>query len=157
SRERKETGVPSLVNREGPMPTVKAGRITMNYEEQGAGEPLVLIPYLSADNACYAFQAAEYAKHFRCICVDLRGTGGSDKTEGAYSTEDLADDVAALMRALGIGKAHVAGLSLGAGIGLWLAARYPEKVASLSVHSGWHKTDGFVKAVLTNWQTVAKV
>src|SRR5215468_1005686 len=120
------------------MATIKANGITMNYEQQGAGEPLVLIPYLTADNACYAFQVAEYAKHFTCISMDLRGTGGTEATAGAYSTADLADDVAALMQALGIRKAHVAGLSLGGGIGMWLAAKHPDIVASLSVHSAWH-------------------
>ena len=46
------------------MPKVKANNLTMNYEEQGTGEPLILIPYLAADYACYAFQVADYAKHF---------------------------------------------------------------------------------------------
>ena len=80
---------------------IRAGQITMNYEQQGTGEPLVLIPYLAADHACYAFQAAEYAKHFTCISLDLRGTGESDKPQGAYTTELLADDVAAFMQAAG--------------------------------------------------------
>ena len=44
---------------------------------------------------------AEYAKHFTCISLDLRGTGETDKPEGAYSTEVLADDVAAFMRVMG--------------------------------------------------------
>src|SRR4029453_16056613 len=110
------------------MPKVKANNVTLNYEEQGAGEPLLLIPYLSADNACYAFQVAEYAKHFTCISVDLRGTGESDKPDGAYSTEVLADDVAAFVQALGISSVHVTGLSLGAAIGIWMAAKYPQKV-----------------------------
>src|SRR5215467_9363386 len=116
------------------MPKVKANNITMNYEQQGAGEPLILIPYLAADNACYAFQVAEYAKHFTCIWLDLRGTGETDKPEGAYSTEVLADYVAAFTQALGIAKAHVAGLSLGAAIGMWLAAKHPDMVMSLSLH-----------------------
>lgn len=138
------------------MPKVKANNITMNYDQQGTGEPLILIPYLAAEHACYAFQVAEYAKHFTCISLDLRGTGESDKPEGAYSTEDLADDVAAFMQAVGIKKAHITGLSLGAAIGMWLAAKYPDKVQSLSVHSGWPKTDPFIKAVVESWQVVAK-
>ncbi len=96
------------------MPKIRANNITMNYDQQGSGEPLVLIPYLAADYACYAFQVAEYSKHFTCISVDLRGTGESDKPDGTYSTELFADDVAAFMQALGLGKAHVSGLSLGA-------------------------------------------
>jgi pimeloyl-ACP methyl ester carboxylesterase len=138
------------------MPKVKANNITMNYDRQGTGEPLILIPYLTADHACYAFQVAEYAKHFSCISLDLRGTGETDNPEGAYSTELLADDVAAFMRALGIQKAHVSGLSLGAIIGMWLAAKYPDTVTSLSLHSGWPKTDPFIRAVIEGFQVTAK-
>lgn len=138
------------------MPRIKANGITMNYEQQGSGEPLVLIPYLSADNACYAFQVAEYSKHVNCIMVDLRGTGESDNPEGSYSTEMLADDVAAFMDVVGIEKAHVSGLSLGAAIGMWLAAKYPQKVRSLSIHAGWTKTDPFIKNLLEGWQIMAK-
>jgi len=138
------------------MPKIQAGNITMNYDQQGSGEPLVLIPYLAADCACYAFQVADYSKHFTCISVDLRGTGESDKPTGIYSTEMFADDVAALMQALGIPKAHVYGLSLGAATGMWIAAKYPDRVRSLSLHSGWPKTDAFIKTVVQGWQVMAK-
>ena len=138
------------------MPKVKANNVTLNYEQQGAGEPLLLIPYLSADHACYAFQVAEYAKHFTCITVDLRGTGESDSPGGGYSTELLADDIAAFVQALGLRRVHVAGLSLGAATAMWLAAKYPEKVKSLSLHSAWTKSDLFLKTVIEGWQLMAK-
>jgi pimeloyl-ACP methyl ester carboxylesterase len=138
------------------MPKVTANHLGMNYDQQGTGEPLILIPYLAADHACYAFQVPEYARHFTCISLDLRGTGESDKPDGAYTTELLADDVAAFMGALGISKAHVAGLSLGGAVGMWLAVKHPDKVASLSVHSGWGKTDNFLRTVVEGWQIVAR-
>src|SRR5437016_4769914 len=138
------------------MSKVTINGISINYEQQGAGEPLILIPYLSADHACYASQVAEYAKHFTCISLDLRGTGETDKPAGAWSTELLADDVAAFMHALGIQKAHISGLSLGGATGMWLAAKHPDKVKSLSVHSSWPKTDAFVKTVAEGWQVMAK-
>src|SRR5215471_19066393 len=138
------------------MPKIKADNITINYALEGTGEPLILIPYLAADHACYAFQVAEYAKHFTCISIDLRGTGESDNPAGAYTTETLADDVAAFMQALGIPRAHISGLSLGAAIGMWLAAKHPDKVQSLSLHSGWPRTDAFVKAVVRGWQELAQ-
>ena len=138
------------------MPKIRANNITMNYDQQGTGEPLVLIPYLAADYACYAIQVAEYSKHFTCISVDLRGTGESDKPDGTYSTELFADDVAAFMQALGLGKAHVSGLSLGAATGMWLAAKYPDRVKSLSLHSGWSQSDPYVKTVVASWQVMAK-
>jgi 3-oxoadipate enol-lactonase len=138
------------------MPKVKVKDITMNYEQQGSGEPLILIPYLAADHACYVFQVAEYAKHFTCISLDLRGTGETDKPEGAYSTELLADDVASFMQAAGIRKAHISGLSLGACVGMWLAAKHPDQVQSLSLHSGWPTTDPFIKTIVEGFQVMAK-
>jgi 3-oxoadipate enol-lactonase len=138
------------------MPKVQAGSIKMNYEQQGSGEPLVLIPYLGADHACYAFQVADYSKRFTCISVDLRGAGESEKPVGAYSTEMFADDVAALLQAIGTTKAHIYGVSLGAATGLWLAAKYPERVKSLSLHSAWHKSDPYLKSVVNVWQVMAK-
>jgi len=128
----------------------------MNYEQQGSGEPLILIPYLAADNACYAFQVADYAKHFTCISVDPRGAGETDKPEGVYSTELFAEDISGLMQALGIERAHIAGLSLGAAIGMWLAVKQPQKVKSLSIHSGWARTDAFIEAIIESWRIMLK-
>jgi pimeloyl-ACP methyl ester carboxylesterase len=138
------------------MPKLRAGNITMNYDQQGTGEPLVLIPYLAADCACYAFQVADYSKRFTCVSVDLRGTGESDKPGGVYTTEMFADDVAVLMQSIGIQKAHISGLSLGAATGMWLAAKYPDLVKSLSLHSGWPKSDAYLETVLRGWQVMAK-
>ncbi len=138
------------------MPKVRVADITMNYDQQGDGPPLILIPYLAADHACYAFQVAEYSKHFTCISVDPRGAGETDKPASPYSTELFADDIAAFMRALKIEVAHVAGLSLGAATGMWLAAKHPGGVKSLSLHSGWTKSDPFLKTVVEGWQVMAK-
>ena len=138
------------------MPKVKVNDISMNYEKQGIGEPLILIPFLSADQACYAFQIPECSKHLTCYSVDPRGAGETDKPEGNYTTELFADDIAGFMQTVGIEKAHIAGVSLGAAIGMWLAAKYPEKVKSLSLHSGWTKTDLFLKTVVEGWQVIAR-
>ena len=138
------------------MPHVEANNIEVYYEVQGEGEPLVLIPYLAADQACYAFQVADYAKRFTCYTVDLRGAGLSSKPEGTYTTELFADDVAAFMRAVGITNAHVFGLSLGGATGLWLAAKYPSLVKSLSLHSSWTATDPYLRTVVQGWQVMAK-
>ena len=138
------------------MPLVRANNIDIYYEVQGAGEPLVLIPYLAADQACYAFQVADYAKHFTCFTVDLRGAGLSGKPEGTYTTELLADDIAEFMRATEIQSAHIFGLSLGAATGMWLAAKYPSLAKSLSLHSAWTATDPYLRVVVQGWRTMAK-
>jgi pimeloyl-ACP methyl ester carboxylesterase len=137
------------------MSKVDVDGLTINYDVQGAGEPLLLIPYLSADHACYAFQLPAYTEHFSCIAVDLPGTGESDKPPGPYSTETYADQVAAFMGAIGVERAHVAGVSLGAAIGMHLAARHPERVRSLSLHSAWHVSDTYLRTIVEMWRELA--
>ncbi len=138
------------------MPVVQANGIDINYEVQGEGEPMVLIPYLAAEQACYAFQVPEYAKHFTCYSIDPRGAGLSGKPEGDYTTELMADDVAAFMQAAGIDRAHIFGVSLGAAIGTWLAAKYPDRVKTLSLHSAWDKTDPFLSVIVQGWRIMAE-
>ena len=70
--------------------------------------------------------------------------------------EMFADDIAAFMQAAGIKQAHVSGLALGAAVGMWLAAKHPARVKSLSLHSGWSKSDPFLKTVVQGWQVMAK-
>ena len=110
------------------MPRVEVDGLTLNYDVQGEGEPLLLIHYTAADHACWAFQLPAYTEHFSCIAVDLPGSGESDKPAGPYSTEGYADQVAAFLGAIGIERAHVAGMSLGAAVGIHLAARHPGRV-----------------------------
>jgi pimeloyl-ACP methyl ester carboxylesterase len=137
------------------MPQVDVEGLTISYDVQGEGEPLLLIPYTSADHACYAFQLPSYTEHFSCIALDLPGSGESDKPAGPYSTEGYADQVAAFLSAIGIERAHVAGVSLGAAVGIHLAARHPARVRSLSLHSGWHASDDYLNTVVEQWRTLA--
>ena len=60
------------------------------------------------------------------------------------------------MAAIGVERAHVSGLSLGAATGLWLASKYPERVKSLSLHSCWTKTDPFLKVLVEGWRSMAR-
>src|SRR6059058_4649765 len=137
------------------MPQVDVDGVMVNYDVQGQGEPLLLIPYLSADHACYSFQLPAYTEHFSCIAIDLPGSGESDKPAGPYSTDGYADQIAAFLGAIGIERAHVAGMSLGAAVGIHLAARHPDRVRSLSLHSGWHASDNYLKIVVEQWRTLA--
>ena len=137
------------------MPQADVSGLTINFDVQGAGEPLLLIPYTSADHACYAFQLPAYTEQFSCIAVDLPGSGTSDMPAGPYSTKGYADQIAAFLGAIGIERAHVAGVSLGAAVGLHLAARHPGRVRSLSLHSGWHASDAYLKAVVEQWRALA--
>src|SRR5918912_396409 len=136
------------------MPQVEVDGLTINYDVQGKGEPLLLIPYTSADHACYAFQLPAYTEHFSCIAVDLPGSGASDKPAGPYSTDAYADQVAAFLGAIGVERAHVAGMSLGAAVAIHLAARHPGRVRSLSLHSGWDRSDPYLRSFFAMWRTL---
>ena len=137
------------------MPQVDVDGLTINYEVQGEGEALLLIPYLSADHACYAFQLPAYTEHFRCIAIDLPGSGESDKPPGPYSTGGYADQVAGFLGAIGVERAQIAGVSLGAGVAMHLAARHPGRVRSLSLHSAWDTSDAYLTSVVEVWRTLA--
>jgi pimeloyl-ACP methyl ester carboxylesterase len=139
----------------GAMPQADVDGLVINYEVEGQGDPLVLVPYLGADHACYAFQLPAYTEHFSCISVDLPGSGESDKPPGPYSTETYADQVAGFMGAIGIERAHVAGVSLGAAVATHLAVRHPERVRSLSLHSAWDLTDAYLRTILELWRALA--
>src|ERR1700751_5981956 len=137
------------------MPQVEIDGLTINYDVQGQGEPLLLIPYTSADHACYAFQLPSYTEHFSCIAVDLPGSGESDKPAGPDSTEGYSDPAAAFLATIGVESAHVAGVSLGAAVGMHLAARHPGRVRSLSLHSAWDRTDAYVRTCVEMWRSLA--
>ena len=138
------------------MPQADVDGLRINYEVQGDGDPLVLIPYLAADNACYAFQLPAYTRRFTCISVDLPGSGESDKPAGPYSTETYADQVSAWLGVIGVERAHVAGVSLGASVATQLAARHPERVRSLSLHSAWDRTDVYLRTIVELWRALAR-
>ena len=137
------------------MPKVKANNLTINYDQQGTGEPLILIPYSPPITPVTPFRSPSTPSTSPASRSIRAERGRATSPSGTYSTELFADDVAAFMDALGIQQAHVSGLSLGAATGMWLAAKYPGKVKSLSLHSPWTRTDAFLKAVVEGWQVMA--
>lgn len=136
------------------MPDVVANGITIHYEERGEGDPLILIMGLGADNTLWEDHVKEYEQHFRCILMDNRGAGESDKPDGPYSTKTMADDTAGLMDALGIDKAHVAGISMGGAIAQELALNHPDKVRTLVLVSTWAKCNNYAATVFEHFRKI---
>jgi pimeloyl-ACP methyl ester carboxylesterase len=134
------------------MPSVKSNGIRIHYEAEGTGEPLILIMGLGAPGSLWEDHVAAYRQHFRCILIDNRGAGDSDKPQGPYTTRMMAADTAGLMDALGIENARIAGLSMGSAIAQELALSYPEMVRSLALISSWSRCDKYTKALFDHFK-----
>jgi pimeloyl-ACP methyl ester carboxylesterase len=131
------------------MPLVKANGIQLFYEEKGEATrpPLILVMGITAPGSVWYAHSEAWEKEFRCIIVDNRGVGLSDKPAGPYSTAEMADDYAALMDVLGIENAQVVGVSMGGTIALQMAIRHPGKVKSMILMCPWARCDNTAKAI----------
>lgn len=113
------------------MPYTDAPGFRMYYEEHGGGFPLLMINGLGSDHLEWLHQLPAFAERFRVVVFDNRGTGMTDVPPGPYTTAQMADDAAKLLRALDIGQAHVLGVSLGGMIAQEVALRHPDLVEGL--------------------------
>ena len=98
-----------------------------------AAPVLVLGPSLGTDAGLFDRQVAALADRWRIVRYDLPGHGGAPLPPGPCTVASLADEVAALLRGLGVERFHYAGVSLGGAIGLALAISHPGRLLSLTV------------------------
>jgi 3-oxoadipate enol-lactonase/4-carboxymuconolactone decarboxylase len=112
---------------------VKVGDLAVHVRVDGppGATPIMMLHSLGTNASVWESQAAALSSSFRIIRPDMRGHGLTTCTPGPYSMAQLAADVAGVMDALGIAKAHVAGISIGGMIAQALAAADPARVASL--------------------------
>jgi pimeloyl-ACP methyl ester carboxylesterase len=134
------------------MPYAASVGARIYFEERGSGPPLILLMGLGAPGSLWADHAQAYERHFRCILVDNRGAGWSDRPPGPYTTRQMAEDAARVMESLGIEQARVAGLSMGSGIAQELALAYPNLVRSLVLISSWARCDPYTRAVFEHFK-----
>ncbi|MBI4271897.1 MAG: alpha/beta fold hydrolase [Candidatus Rokubacteria bacterium] len=134
------------------MPKLRVSDITLHYVEAGAGEPLVLIMGFGGDHTAWAFQIRPLAERYRVIAFDNRGAGQSDAPDLPYTTRMMAEDTAALLRALGVDRAHVVGVSMGGMIAQELALGRPELVRSLHLGCSLARPDAHMRALNAAWR-----
>lgn len=108
------------------MPHLTRDGVKLHYDEAGSGPAMVFVHGWTCDRSHFAPQAAHFSSGRRCIAVDLRGHGESDKPEQPYTIEGFAGDLAWMCGELGVSRAVFAGHSMGGAIVLALAARRPE-------------------------------
>jgi pimeloyl-ACP methyl ester carboxylesterase len=106
-------------------------KIQIYYDDLGSGAPVIMIHGAATSGKVYDGLASRLVARFRCIRLDLRGLGRSDRV-GAVSPTAWCDDTMALMDHLGLDKAHLLGCSLGARIAGRLALDHPERFETLT-------------------------
>jgi pimeloyl-ACP methyl ester carboxylesterase len=114
-----------------------AGDLTFHYVQWGEqGPPLVCVHGITANAFCFQALADSLSPHYRVIAYDLRGRGDSDKPEEGYGIPAHAADLAEIVDALELDHPVIIGHSLGAMIGVYFAALYPEKLSRLVLLDG---------------------
>jgi aminoacrylate hydrolase len=129
------------------MPVLGSGESAIYYEEHGQGPPVLLVPGLGGVGTCWAAQVAEFAREFRVIVHDHRGTGRSARPLMEYSVEQMTADVLRVMDACGVERAHVVGHSTGGAIGQIMALDHPGRISALVGANTWTHCDPYFKHV----------
>ena len=119
------------------MPEITANNCRFYYELDGPADAdvLVLSNGILMSTASWGQQVPAFARRHRVLRYDCRGQWQSEHPAGPYTMEGHADDLACLLDALGIGAAHIAGISYGAELSMIFAHKYPERARSLILSS----------------------
>jgi pimeloyl-ACP methyl ester carboxylesterase len=138
------------------MPYAVINKIRMHYDVTGQGDPVLLINGLSAPSVGWALQVKALAPHFQVVTFDNRGVGETDlPPEPVYTTAQMADDAAALLRHLKVTRAHVLGASMGGTIAMELTLRHPRLVRSLTLACTWAEGDARFLHIIESWISLA--
>ncbi len=122
---------------------VAVNGMQMYYEVSGAGEPIVVLHGAYMNIPTMGAIIPKLAQTRRVYAVELQGHGRTTDIDRPITPENLADDVATFMDAVGLAKADVFGYSMGAAAGLQLAIRHPAKLNKLVAASVSYDAEGF--------------
>lgn len=117
------------------MPTLDFDGVALQFEDEGSGEPVVLVHGFPFSADLWTPQRAALSATYRVITPNLRGFGGSDPHFGTPSLDVYADDIIAILDELGVAEATVVGLSMGGYIAMALLRRRPDRVRGLALVS----------------------
>lgn len=141
------------------MPYVRASDgVRLHYGVTGRrnGPPVMLIQGLGADKHLWDLQRAALAPRYHTLAIDNRGAGRSDKPYGAYSLEQMADDVATVLDHAGVESAHIVGASMGGAIAQLVMLRHRERVRSLTLACTACRNHQWRRELLAEWADTAQ-
>ena len=125
------------------MPFANSKGVQLYYEEAGKGFPIVFVHEFAGDLRSWEPQLRYFSRRYRCIAFNARGYFPSDVPESVsqYSQAIAADDIANVMRDLGLRKAHIIGCSMGGYAALHFGLRYARLARSLTVIGAGYGSD----------------
>lgn len=137
--------------------TVQGRKVYFESHGEASGAlPLVLVMGLGGScTGWLPLQVPDFAPSRRVIIYEHRGIGSSEDPGGPFTTEDLADDLAGLLDALEIEKAHVLGAFLGGMTAQQLALRHPERVDRLVLVGTYARPDAKRRLLIQKWRAMA--
>ncbi|WP_221449369.1 alpha/beta fold hydrolase [Micromonospora polyrhachis] len=115
--------------------------VNLYYETRGTGSPLILLHGGLGSGEMFGPILPTLAERHQVIAVDLQGHGRTADIDRPLEPEFMADDVAALIDHLGLDRPDVVGYSLGGGVALRVAARYPSKIGRIVAASAYIRSD----------------
>jgi pimeloyl-ACP methyl ester carboxylesterase len=122
--------------------------INLYFETHGTGQPLILLHGGLGSGEMFGPTLTELARQHQVITVDLQGHGRTADIDRPIDIRLMADDIAALIDHLKLDKPDVVGYSLGGGVALFTAVKYPEKVRRLVVASAHARRDAIPAEML---------
>ena len=134
---------------------VEIGALKTWYDEQGEGEPLVLLHGGMSTNATWAAQMPELSAHFRIIAPERRGHGHTPDLDGPLSYDVMSADTIGFVDALVGGPAHLVGWSDGGIVGLLVAMARPDLVRKLIVIGTNFDTSGLTPEAMEGFTTLS--
>lgn len=122
--------------------TAEVNGMAMHYEVSGEGDPLIVLHGAYMSIPAMGEIVPMLAETRRVYALEFQGHGRTEDIDRPITYENLADDVAAFMEAVGIERADVFGYSMGAGAALQLGIRHPERVDQLVLASVSYDVEG---------------
>lgn len=116
--------------------------VRLHYAEGGSGPALICLPGWPQTWYSYHPIAAELARHYRVILVDIRGMGSSEKPAAGYDKKTMAQDIYELLRHLGLDKASLLGHDIGGMVAASFGFNYPQATNKLILADGAHPSEG---------------
>jgi pimeloyl-ACP methyl ester carboxylesterase len=137
--------------------TIQANGLNLYYEEHGQGQPLLLIHGGILTGQSWAPYLDAFTKHFRVITPDSRGHGRTNNPTGVMSFRALAEDMVALIQALGLEKPLIFGYSDGGQVAIEIGMRYPDLAQAIVIGGAYpeltEESRAWIRSILGDEQS----